>query len=93
MLRHFTQNIDTLERVAGMSADVLVEAHGSFGEAQCVDCDMEYPSTYIEQHIFAGELSHTYTHNLFHARVAVAVWSIDSAHRQKSLPCRAARAV
>ena len=36
--RHYTQNIDTLERVAGVSPDVIVEAHGSFGEANCVDC-------------------------------------------------------
>lgn len=56
LLRHFTQNIDTLERVAGMSSDVLVEAHGSFGEARCVDCDLDFPSSYIEQHIFAGTL-------------------------------------
>jgi len=30
LLRHYTQNIDTLERVAGLNADKLVEAHGSF---------------------------------------------------------------
>jgi NAD-dependent deacetylase sirtuin 2 len=30
LLRAFTQNIDTLERVAGVSTDLIVEAHGSF---------------------------------------------------------------
>ncbi|KAJ3287799.1 NAD-dependent protein deacetylase sirtuin-2 [Rhizoclosmatium sp. JEL0117] len=36
LLRNFTQNIDTLERVAGISPEYLVEAHGSFGAASCV---------------------------------------------------------
>ncbi|KAJ3049106.1 NAD-dependent protein deacetylase sirtuin-2, partial [Quaeritorhiza haematococci] len=31
--RNYTQNIDTLERVAGVSTELLVEAHGSFGSA------------------------------------------------------------
>ncbi|KAJ3242158.1 NAD-dependent protein deacetylase sirtuin-2 [Chytriomyces hyalinus] len=36
LLRNFTQNIDTLERVAGIDEEYLVEAHGSFGSASCV---------------------------------------------------------
>ncbi|KAJ3030399.1 UNVERIFIED_CONTAM: NAD-dependent protein deacetylase sirtuin-2 [Siphonaria sp. JEL0065] len=36
LLRNFTQNIDTLERVAGIDDCRLVEAHGSFGAASCV---------------------------------------------------------
>jgi len=32
------QNIDTLERVAGIDGDLLVEAHGSFGSAHCTSC-------------------------------------------------------
>ena len=36
LLRHYTQNIDTLERVAGIPDGLLVEAHGSFATASCV---------------------------------------------------------
>ncbi|KAI9337940.1 NAD-dependent protein deacetylase sirtuin-2 [Obelidium mucronatum] len=36
LLRCYTQNIDTLERVAGMKESFLVEAHGSFASAKCV---------------------------------------------------------
>ncbi|KAJ3333112.1 NAD-dependent protein deacetylase sirtuin-2 [Blyttiomyces sp. JEL0837] len=36
LLRCYTQNIDTLERVAGMPDSYLVEAHGSFASASCV---------------------------------------------------------
>ncbi|KAG6868260.1 hypothetical protein C0993_005751 [Termitomyces sp. T159_Od127] len=34
----FTQNIDTLERRAGVSAEKIVEAHGSFATQRCIDC-------------------------------------------------------
>ncbi|KAI9325283.1 DHS-like NAD/FAD-binding domain-containing protein [Zopfochytrium polystomum] len=36
LLRCYTQNIDTLERVAGLTDDHVVEAHGSFFSATCV---------------------------------------------------------
>lgn len=32
MLKLFTQNIDCLEREAGVSGDKIIEAHGSFAE-------------------------------------------------------------
>lgn len=35
LLRHYTQNIDGLEREAGMSSDLIVEAHGSFWTGTC----------------------------------------------------------
>ncbi|KAH9815529.1 DHS-like NAD/FAD-binding domain-containing protein [Melampsora americana] len=36
--RVLTQNVDTLERLAGVSEDLIVEAHGSFAEAHCLNC-------------------------------------------------------
>ncbi|WVQ75653.1 hypothetical protein IAR50_005282 [Cryptococcus sp. DSM 104548] len=36
--RVFTQNIDTLESIAGLPADMIVEAHGSFATAHCLKC-------------------------------------------------------
>jgi NAD-dependent SIR2 family protein deacetylase len=38
LLRCFTQNIDTLERIAGVQEDLIVEAHGSFANSRCIDC-------------------------------------------------------
>ena len=38
----FTQNIDTLERRAGVPDDKLVEAHGSFATHACIDCHASY---------------------------------------------------
>ncbi|SYZ66685.1 Silent_information_regulator_2_related_protein_1 [Leishmania braziliensis MHOM/BR/75/M2904] len=42
LLRCCTQNIDGLERAAGVSSDLLVEAHGSFAAAACIDCHTPY---------------------------------------------------
>lgn len=38
LLRCYTQNIDGLERKAGLPAERLVEAHGTMCEARCSDC-------------------------------------------------------
>ena len=36
------QNIDTLERVAGLPQEKLVEAHGTFHTSHCLECGAEY---------------------------------------------------
>ena len=36
------QNIDTLERVAGVTEAKLIEAHGTFYTGHCLDCRKEY---------------------------------------------------
>eukprot|EP01127_Copromyxa_protea_P016438 TRINITY_DN4889_c0_g1_i14.p1 TRINITY_DN4889_c0_g1~~TRINITY_DN4889_c0_g1_i14.p1 ORF type:complete len:779 (+),score=128.09 TRINITY_DN4889_c0_g1_i14:40-2337(+) len=38
LLRNFTQNIDTLETVAGVPPEKVVEAHGSINTATCSKC-------------------------------------------------------
>ncbi|XP_023339957.1 NAD-dependent protein deacetylase sirtuin-3, mitochondrial isoform X2 [Eurytemora carolleeae] len=38
----FTQNIDGLERIAGIKEDKLVEAHGTFNSASCISCKEAY---------------------------------------------------
>jgi len=45
VLRVCTQNIDTLERRAGIPEDKLLEAHGSFATAHCInaECKAPYP--------------------------------------------------
>ncbi|KAF8628697.1 hypothetical protein AX15_003755 [Amanita polypyramis BW_CC] len=42
LLTCFTQNIDTLERRAGIPEDKIVEAHGSFASHHCIDCHAAY---------------------------------------------------
>ncbi|KAF8651969.1 hypothetical protein AX16_004612 [Volvariella volvacea WC 439] len=38
----FTQNIDTLERRAGVPDHKIIEAHGSFATQHCIECDASY---------------------------------------------------
>lgn len=45
----FTQNIDTLERQAGVSKDKLVEAHGSFASQSCIDCKAPFDGAEIRK--------------------------------------------
>jgi len=49
LLRLYTQNIDGLERVAGMGGESLVEAHGTFSAAHCVHCRTEYTAEYVRE--------------------------------------------
>ncbi|KAF1943894.1 NAD-dependent deacetylase sirtuin-2 [Clathrospora elynae] len=43
LLKLFTQNIDCLEREAGVPGDKIIEAHGSFAKQGCVECKKPYP--------------------------------------------------
>jgi len=54
--RVYTQNIDTLERVAGVSDDLLIEAHGSFNTAKCIKCKKEYSQQWVKKKIFNDEI-------------------------------------
>ena len=46
--RQFTQNIDMLERVAGIPPELLVEAHGSYANAHCIDCKAEHSFEFVK---------------------------------------------
>ncbi|KAH7102778.1 NAD-dependent deacetylase sirtuin-2 [Auriculariales sp. MPI-PUGE-AT-0066] len=51
LLACFTQNIDTLERRAGVPRVRIVEAHGSFATQRCIDCQMPFPHDEMAKHI------------------------------------------
>ncbi|KAF2834870.1 putative SIR2 family histone deacetylase [Patellaria atrata CBS 101060] len=42
LLKLFTQNIDCLESRAGVPSDSIIEAHGSFATASCIECKSRY---------------------------------------------------
>lgn len=58
LLKAFTQNIDCLEREAGVPADAMVEAHGSFATQRCIDCHTEYPEDQMKEAISKPEVPH-----------------------------------
>lgn len=54
----FTQNIDCLERRAGVPGELVVEAHGSFATQRCVECKTEYPDKEMLEHVEQGKAPH-----------------------------------
>ena len=56
LTRLYTQNIDGLERRAGISDDKLVEAHGSFHGARCVQCSADQDMQLVKESILTGSV-------------------------------------
>ncbi|XP_068004582.1 NAD-dependent protein deacetylase sirtuin-3, mitochondrial isoform X3 [Melanerpes formicivorus] len=54
LLRLYTQNIDGLERAAGIPPDRLVEAHGTFATATCTVCRRKFPGEDFRVEPFAS---------------------------------------
>lgn len=52
--RVYTQNIDILDRLAGVKDEFIVEAHGSFATSRCIDCKMEVPIEKVKLDIPKG---------------------------------------
>jgi NAD-dependent histone deacetylase SIR2 len=52
----FTQNIDCLERRAGVPADKIIEAHGSFATQRCIECKKEFPDDDMKAFVMKGEV-------------------------------------
>lgn len=58
LLRHYTQNVDGLDRLAGIDQDLIVEAHGSFGSGHCIDCRENYSADFIRDVLFQDQVVH-----------------------------------
>ena len=55
LLRCFTQNIDSLEAVAGIDKDLVVAAHGNFDSAKCIATGEPVDPDEVRESILAGE--------------------------------------
>ncbi|KAK2807341.1 hypothetical protein FQN50_005496 [Emmonsiellopsis sp. PD_5] len=56
LLKLFTQNIDCLEREAGVPGEMIVEAHGSFASHSCIDCKASYPDEMMRKSIAVDDV-------------------------------------
>ncbi|KAK8847568.1 hypothetical protein IAR55_005427 [Kwoniella newhampshirensis] len=54
LLRNYTQNIDTLENLAGVTK--VLQCHGSFSTASCLRCKTRVPGPTIEPYIMAQKV-------------------------------------
>ncbi|PPR04729.1 hypothetical protein CVT26_012864 [Gymnopilus dilepis] len=52
----YTQNIDTLERRAGVPDDKIIEAHGSFATQRCINCREEYDDEEMKKHVLEKKI-------------------------------------
>ncbi|XP_014291547.1 NAD-dependent protein deacetylase sirtuin-2 [Halyomorpha halys] len=58
LLRHYTQNIDNLDRLAGISEDKLIEAHGTFYQSHCLGCKNKYGFEWLKRQIHRKRIPH-----------------------------------
>ncbi|RKF64425.1 NAD-dependent protein deacetylase hst1 [Golovinomyces cichoracearum] len=56
LLTNYSQNIDNIETVAGILPEKLIQCHGSFATASCVDCKYQVPGEAIFGDIKAGRI-------------------------------------
>ncbi|KAJ7204215.1 NAD-dependent deacetylase sirtuin-2 [Mycena rebaudengoi] len=54
----YTQNIDCLERRAGVPPELIIEAHGSFATQPCLKCKQLFPDDAFSAHLRAGTIPH-----------------------------------
>ena len=57
LLRCYTQNIDGLEYLANLPHHLLIQAHGGFHSAHCIDCDRDIDAAVNKADILAGRVS------------------------------------
>ncbi len=56
LLKLFTQNIDCLDREAGVGEDRIVEAHGSFAHNHCIECRSSFSDDLMRQAVSKGDV-------------------------------------
>ena len=61
LLKLFTQNIDCLEREAGVPDHKIIEAHGSFARQRCIECKTPYPDDLMKKAINERDVPHCIT--------------------------------
>lgn len=97
LLQLFTQNIDCLEREAGVPGDKIVEAHGSFATQRCIECHTEYPDDKMKEKVTSKEVPHCIRktcNGLVKPDIVFFGEALPEAfHRKRSLPARADLAI
>lgn len=61
LLKVFTQNIDCLERKAGVPQDKIIEAHGSFASQRCIECKTAYPDDLMKANVETRDVPYCLT--------------------------------
>lgn len=51
------QSVDTLEHLSGLNEDKIVEAHGSFSKARCINCKTPVSREWLEKKVKGGHVA------------------------------------
>ena len=93
LLKLFTQNIDCLDREAGVPEDQIVEAHGSFAHNRCIECRSSFPDDLMRQAVSKRDVPHCLTpqcNGLVKPDIVFFGEQLPSEfHRSRSLPSSA----
>ncbi|KAK6183461.1 hypothetical protein SNE40_010939 [Patella caerulea] len=54
LLRHYTQNIDALDQLAGLPREQLAEFYGSITTSYCMECNQVYSQDWLKEKILTG---------------------------------------
>ena len=58
LLTNYTQNIDNLEEIAGITEEKLIQCHGSWATATCLECGHKVKGNTIKDTVKAGKVPH-----------------------------------
>lgn len=56
LLRHYTQNIDSLEDLTGLDENKTVQAHGHIRSGTCLNCTDKYSFDYMKNFVLKNEV-------------------------------------
>jgi len=56
LLRHYTQNIDGLEDLTGLSSNKTVQAHGNVRTGTCLNCKEKYSMDYMKKFVIENKI-------------------------------------
>lgn len=95
LLKAFTQNIDCLERQAGVPDELIIEAHGSFARQSCIECRRPYPHDLMLDAIHNKTVPRCQTcHGLVKPEIVFFGEALPAAfHENKQLPAAADLAI
>lgn len=54
--------VDTLEMLSGLPPSAVVEAHGSFAKARCIECRTEVDQTWLREKVKSGVVARCEQH-------------------------------
>jgi NAD-dependent SIR2 family protein deacetylase len=80
-LQNYTQNIDTLETLAGVKN--VLQCHGSFATASCIECRMRVPGKDIEDDILRQRIPSCKACQVSLAQAKAALAAMSQKEKQK----------